>query len=42
MAEINGVRPRMIDEGRKVQGELYVFLDATSGPGVCEDWMVNI
>ena len=35
MAEINGVRPSVIDEGGEMQGELYIFLDASSGPGVC-------
>ena len=43
MAEINGVQPSVIDEGGEMQGELHVFLDASSGPGVCVyvDWMVS-
>ena len=35
VAEIDGVRPSVVDEGGKVQGELYVFSDASSCPGVC-------
>ena len=35
MAEIDGVGPSVVDEGGEMQGELYVFLDASSCPGVC-------
>ena len=44
MAEIDGVRPGVVDESGEMQGELYIFLDASSCPGVCVyvDWMVNV
>ena len=43
MAEIDSVGPSVVDEGGEMQGELYIFLDASSGPGVCVyvDWMVS-
>ena len=35
MAEIDGVGPRVVDEGGEMQGEFHVFLDASRGPGIC-------
>ena len=35
MAKIDGVGPGVVDKGGEMQGELHVFLNASSSPNVC-------